>query len=79
MPLAMNGRAWIPIAVTILGQTVGIIWWASSLAAKVAELSLETERQKLVIAENSDRLTKVQTIQQQLLHYYEPHYQNRPK
>lgn len=74
----VNGKAWIPILITILVQTMGIVWWASGLSAKVTELTAEVERQRIVTRENAENINKVETIQQQLVKIFKPYEQPPP-
>ena len=69
----VNGKAWIPILITILVQTMGIVWWASGLSTKVTELTAEVERQRIAIKETAERVNKVETIQQQLVKIFKPY------
>jgi hypothetical protein len=55
-------------------QTLGIVWWASSLTEQVSTLhDLSVERDKVIsqmadnIRLNSDRLTRVQSVQENVV------------
>lgn len=61
-------------------QTAGIIWWASSLTNKVGDLKYTVERQQATqdmmartIQDNADRLTRVQTVQENVVKLLDQH------
>ena len=79
-------RGWLPVIVGIAVQTAGIVWWASNLTAKVSQMAQLQESQAKTIAalvdnahDTSDRLTKVQTIQQELLKFYDPYLKEKQR
>jgi ATPase subunit of ABC transporter with duplicated ATPase domains len=80
MDLPTNGRiTWIPIVATLLAQTAGIVWWASTLTSRVAQQAQLVESQQHTInllvetaRDAKTQLIQVQTIQHELRNMYEP-------
>jgi hypothetical protein len=81
--ITQDGKGWsgffdkhgaLTILVAIFLQTCGAIWWAATISSQVENLKIlgvqrDTEIQKLteIVEQNAERLTKVQTIQENVV------------